>query len=134
MASSPKAILIVEDEVSLLHILTDKLNEIGYDTVPANNGEDGLQLALQRHPDLILLDVLLPKLDGMSMLSKLRQDEWGKTVPVIVLTNVSPDREEQISSINKTQPAYYLIKSNNTLENVVEKVKDLLSQTTESNN
>lgn len=127
MPDAKKVILITEDEAPMLRILTDKLTESGFETLQAKNGEEGLALALQHHPDLILLDVLMPKLDGMTMMGKLRQDDWGKTVPIIVLTNVSPDSDETLQAIIKNQPAYYLVKSNNTLEEIVEKVHDVLS-------
>lgn len=124
---SKKVILITEDEPSMLRILTDKLTESGFETLQAKNGEEGLALALQHHPDLILLDILMPKLDGMTVLSKLREDEWGKKVPVIILTNVSADTDATLQGIIKTQPAYYFVKSNTRLEDIVEKVKEILS-------
>lgn len=127
MVELKKIVLITEDEPPMLQILTDKLTENGFESLQAKNGEEGLNLALQHHPDLILLDVLMPKLDGMTMMSRLRQDDWGKKVPIIVLTNVSPDTDETLQAIVKNQPAYYLVKSNTKLEDIVEKVKEILS-------
>lgn len=126
---SKKIVLITEDEPAMLNILTDKLHESGFETLQARNGEEGLHLALEHHPDLILLDILMPKVDGMTMMKTLREDSWGKTVPIIMLTNVSADTDEALQAIVKNQPAYYLVKSNNTLEEVVEKVKEVLFPT-----
>lgn len=126
---SKKIVLITEDEPAMLNILTDKLHESGFETLQARNGEEGLHLALEHHPDLILLDILMPKVDGMTMMKTLREDSWGKTVPIIMLTNVSADTDEALQAIVKNQPAYYLVKSNNTLEEVVEKVKEILFPT-----
>lgn len=127
MDEQKKIILITEDEPAMLRILTDKLMESGFQTLQATNGEEGLQQAFVHHPSLIVLDVLMPKLDGMTMLQKLREDPWGKTVPVIMLTNVSADTNETLQAIVHTQPAYYFVKSNVKLEDIVEKVKELLA-------
>lgn len=127
MADQKKIVLITEDEPPMLRVLTDTLVESGFDTLQAKNGEEGLALALQHHPDLILLDVLMPKMDGMNMMNSLRQDEWGKTVPIIVLTNVSADTDETLQAIVKNQPAYYFVKSNIKLEEIVEKIKEILT-------
>ena len=121
-----KVILITEDEASMLHVLTDKLIEKGFQTIQAKNGQEGLSLAFQNNPDLILLDILMPKMDGMAMLTSLRNDSWGKKVPVIILTNVNPDADETIQSIVKNQPAYYFVKSDIKLDDLIEKIKEIL--------
>ncbi len=120
-------VLIIEDEPPMLHILVDKLSESGFAVLQAKDGQEGLDLAFQKHPDLILLDVLMPHMDGMTLMTKLREDEWGKKVPVIVLTNVSPDGNDVIQSIVKNQPAYYFVKSDIKLENIVDKIHEVLS-------
>src|SRR5690348_10074943 len=107
MDQAKKSVLIIEDEASMLTVLTDKLKELGFDTHQARNGEEGLSVALQVHPSIILLDVLMPKMDGITMMNKLREDEWGKSAPVIILTNVNPDSDKIIKSIVESQPAYY---------------------------
>lgn len=127
MDNQKKTILITEDEPAMLKILVDKLTESGFQTLQATNGNEGLQQALLHHPSLILLDVLMPQMDGMAMLNRLREDPWGKTVPVIMLTNVSADTNETLEKIVNTQPAYYFVKSNTKLEDIVEKIKDILS-------
>jgi len=120
-------ILIVEDEGSMLNVLSDTFLTQGLNVVKAKNGEEGLNLALKNHPDVILLDILMPKMDGMEMMKKLREDAWGKTVKIIILTNVNPDSDVTIKNIVENQPSYYLIKSDVKLEDIVEKVTEVLS-------
>ena len=124
-----KIILITEDEKSLRSALHAKLAGSGFDVLDAKDGEEGLQTALKEHPDLILLDLLMPKMDGMSMLRKLRADAWGKTVPVIILTNLTSDDEERNKNIVELEPTYYFIKTDESLEGIIEKIKERLEVT-----
>ena len=121
-----KRILVVDDEEAILKAISDALSNQGFTAIPAKNGEDGLQIAIKQHPDLILLDILMPKMDGMIMMQKLRADEWGKTVPVIILTNVNPNSSSVINSVLRNEPAYYLMKSDVKLEGIVNKIKEVL--------
>lgn len=84
-----KKILIVEDEQLLADTLSVKLRREGFDIFHAENGLRGLELVCQEQPHLILLDIMMPIMDGLSMLKKLRTMPWGKDVPVIILTNMS---------------------------------------------
>ena len=119
-----KKILIVEDEVSLLNVLSEKLKLEGFEILEAKNGEEGLDLAIKQKPDLILLDIIMPKMDGITMLGKLRENSWGKHVPVIILTNLSSG-SEILKSVEK-KVFSYLIKSDWKLEDVVKKIKKAL--------
>ncbi|MES3032000.1 MAG: response regulator [Patescibacteria group bacterium] len=123
-----KKILIVEDELSMLKILVDTFKKENFLTLEARDGESAFSRALLEKPDIILLDILLPKIDGLAVLKKLRaENEYGKSVPVIFLTNLSPDREEINKVITENNPAYYLVKTNWNMEDVVEKVRKCLS-------
>lgn len=122
-----KNILIVEDELSVMNMLRNKLMREGFRVQEAMNGKDGLKIALKVHPDLILLDLLMPKMDGMNMLKKLREEnEWGRNVPVIILTNLTTDYDEQLEFITQTKPIYYMVKSDWDIVDVVEKIKESL--------
>ena len=121
-----KKILIVEDEEAIQKAISETFTSQGFTALTANDGEEGLSISLKEHPNLILLDILMPKMDGMIMLQKLRLDEWGKTVPVIIISNVNPNSSSIISSILQTEPAYYLVKSDVKLEGIVDKVKEVL--------
>ncbi|MFA6476303.1 MAG: response regulator [Candidatus Paceibacterota bacterium] len=119
-----KTILIIEDEESLAGALHDKFATEGFDALIARNGEEGLSLALQKHPDLILLDIVMPKMDGLTMLKSLREDTWGKDAQVIILTNLSGNGEVS-KAIN--QGVYeYIVKTDIKIEDLVAKVKEHL--------
>ncbi len=126
MLTPSKKILIVEDEQDIRQTLVDKFTREGFKTLEAENGEQGLERSLKEHPDLILLDILMPKMDGMTMMRKLRKDKWGKSVPIILLTNLSASEERIIKGIVEDEPAYYLVKSDWKIEDVVVKVKEKL--------
>ena len=121
-----KIILITEDEKSLRDALHHKLENNGFEVLEAKDGVEGLEKSLNQHPDLILLDLAMPKLNGLGMLRELRNDEWGKTVPVIILTNISSDSEKMNKEITELEPTYYFIKTNKSLEEIVEKIKEKL--------
>jgi DNA-binding response OmpR family regulator len=126
MNEGKKKVLIIEDELPMLKALTDALNNSGFDVSTSRNGEEGLEVAMKAAPDAVILDILMPRMDGMTMLKKLRQDTWGKTVPVIILTNVNPESNETLYAVTETEPAYYLIKTETTLDGIIEKVKEVL--------
>jgi len=121
-----KTILIVEDEMSIRNILSDFLKKDNFSVLTAENGQDGVAEALSKHPDLILLDLLMPVMGGMDALKKIRGDAWGANVPVIILTNLDQPKEYIVQNMIEDKPAYYLIKSNWKLADVVKKVKEAL--------
>lgn len=127
METTKKTILIVEDELAYQQLLKDRLIKEGFNVLQAHNGEDGLAMALDKHPDLMLLDVVMPKLNGMELLRRLREDEkWGKSVPVFILTNLSSDDEQRINDVTELLPTYYLEKTKASLADIIEKIKDRL--------
>ncbi len=113
-------ILIVEDEIALVEILQDKLVNNGFDVLIAKNGEVGLKVIKEQKVDLVLLDIIMPKMDGVTMLKHLRQDENDNT-PVIVLTNLGSD--DDAKDALKLGANDFLIKSDHSLEEVIDKVK-----------
>ena len=122
-------ILVVEDDLPVLRALVDKLIREGFVVLQAKDGQEGLAVALRDHPDLILLDIIMPKMDGLTVMKKLRaENEWGKKVPIIFLTNLSPDAEETNKSITEGVPAYYLVKTNWSMADVVEKIRERLNR------
>ena len=124
MENQKKTVLIVEDEVVLSNILKDKLEGENFLVSTAKNGEEGLSTALNTKPDLILLDIIMPKMDGIEMLKKMREDAWGKNVRVLLLTNDSnPDHMRESLKDNAVD---YLIKSDWNLDEVVKKIRTRL--------
>lgn len=120
-------ILLVDDEPILVSMYKVKLQNAGYDVVTASDGEKGLQTALREQPDLILLDIKMPKMDGIEVLRKLRENEWGKTVPIIMLTNVDDPDEKISQGISLDHPVYYLVKSNTLPDKLLKKVDEIIN-------
>jgi DNA-binding response OmpR family regulator len=126
-AYTNKTILIVEDESPMLHALKDTFMQSGFKVLEARDGSTGLGIAMHEKLDAILLDIILPVMDGLTMLRKLREDgEFGKNVPVILLTNLSADSDAINAAITQNNPAYYLVKTNWSMADVVDKVKECL--------
>lgn len=119
-----KTILIVEDEGTLRKAIKKKLEKEGFEVFEAANGAKGLESALQKKPDLILLDMVMPIMDGLKMLKELRKDEWGENAEVIILTNLS-DANKEMESFQKGV-AEYLVKSDWKINDLVNKIKDKL--------
>ena len=119
-----KKILIVEDELPLMKALTEKFQQAQFTVLQASDGQSGLAVALKENPEMILLDILMPNMDGLEMLEKLRKDKKGKSIPVILLTNLGD--MEYISQSVKLGISGYLVKSDWTLEEIVQKVKEKL--------
>jgi len=121
LANKAYTIEIAEDDQGLAGLLADRLILEGYAVIKASDGEEAIKLALKHHPDIILLDVMMPKMNGMEVIKKLRADAWGMTAQIMVLTN-DPDT-------NKVERAIlsgvfdYLVKTDFKLDEIVEKIK-----------
>lgn len=121
-----KKILFIEDESALQKTFGDILKQEGYEMISALDGEIGLRLAKTKKPNLILLDLILPKVHGFEVLKKLKEDKETKDVPIIVLTNLEGIRDvEQALELGATT---YLVKAQYSLEEVIEKIKKALSE------
>lgn len=119
-----KRILVVDDDENLRLVLVDKLNQSGFEATGLENGKLGLEKALETHPDAILLDILMPVMNGWEMLEKLREDEWGKNAKVIMLTVM--ENSESVARAVEDGSFSYLIKSNQSMEDIVNKVNEIL--------
>lgn len=125
MKTEKKTILLVEDDAALRRVLADKLNDEDFIVLEGADGEQGLALALEKHPSLILLDIFMPNMDGITMLSKLRSaDAWGKHVTVIVLTN-STDAQT-IAKVSTFGGTDFLIKNEWSLDALVGRIREHL--------
>lgn len=121
IASIKNKVLIVEDDRDLCILIKSKLTHEGFNVLVASNGVEGLEVALKNKPNIILLDILMPKMNGVEMLEKLREDKWGKTVPVMLLTN-DTDPEHMRMAL-KSDAISYLTKSDWDLDTVVALIK-----------
>ncbi|MBU0731937.1 response regulator [Patescibacteria group bacterium] len=120
-----KKVLIVEDERVLLTALSNKFTLEGFDVEMASNGQEGLNKALAEHPDMILMDILMPVMDGMTMLEQLRKDTWGKNAEVIILTNLADTGS--VSEALDRGTFDFLVKSDWKMEEIVKKVREKLA-------
>ncbi|OGH88556.1 MAG: hypothetical protein A2537_00265 [Candidatus Magasanikbacteria bacterium RIFOXYD2_FULL_36_9] len=117
-------ILIIENEPATRRILSDKLKLENFLISESSNGLDGLEKALTEHPDLIILDLFMPKMKGMEVLKNLHADDWGKLVPIIILTNQNDD--PHILEAIKDKNCEYLLKTSHNLASIVKKIKHKL--------
>ena len=120
-----KKLLIIEDELPLLRILSREFDNKNTMVIGAADGQEGLRLALQEHPDLVLLDLIMPKIDGLTLLKKLREDDWGKNAQVLILTNLEGDAEKTLTAI-ENGVFEFLVKTRWSLEKLKKIVEEKL--------
>ena len=125
MNNEKKSILIADDEKFVRDQLKKKLTLEGFVVHEASDGGEAFALAKEKLPDLIVLDIMMPVFDGLTVLEKIRQEAWGQEMPVIMLTSLNPD-EHILKKINTFKSSYYLVKSDWKLEDIVGKIKERL--------
>ena len=121
MSNTVKKILVAEDEEAMLDALSSKLEKKGYNVVRAHDGAEGYKLAMEEKPDLMSLDIIMPKMSGMELMEKVRGDSgWGSDVPIVMLTNVSDPENVSRAAILKVYD--FLVKTDWRLDDVVKLV------------
>lgn len=113
-------LVIAEDDALLLRSLKDRFIQEGFTVFPAQNGVEAVKLSLEHHPDVILLDIVMPIMDGMTALKRLREDSWGKDASIIILTNLSDS--EKVAEAVSAGVYDFLIKIDWKLDDLVKKV------------
>lgn len=121
---SQKKILVVEDDRFLRRACEASLRQRGFAVLVAVDGEEGLRVAQAEQPDLILLDMLMPRMDGLAMLRSLRDAEVTRAIPVLILSNSS--RQSDIDELRALGIADYLVKANLSLQELGDRVTRLL--------
>lgn len=124
MSKPATTILVIEDNVTLLELLKERLEHEGWKVETAVDGVAGYEKALKSKPSLILLDLLLPKKDGVSVLKDLRAKKETKDIPVVVLTNLSDG--ETVANVLTHGGMDFLVKTDYTLDQVIERIKKRL--------
>lgn len=119
--SVKQKILIVEDDEPIRQAIAIGLSRNGFEVSEAKDGEEGLKSAFKVHPDLILLDLRMPKKSGQEMLDELRADKWGVNVPVIVLSNADDNLDIYLAT--KDGRTSYAVKSSMELEEIIKLIK-----------
>ena len=118
-------IAVIEDEISICDMYRMKLAGAGYDVKVAHDGQDGLNLLEDFKPELILLDLKMPVMNGDEMLAKLRETDWGAEIRVIVLTNIS--RDEAPRTLQFLHIERYIVKAHHTPTQVLQIVSEILN-------
>lgn len=124
MASGKRTVLLVEDEKMLAEMYSTKFAMEGYEVVKAFDGAEGLAAAKRSTPDIILLDIIMPKMDGFAVLKELKADAKLKEVPVVLLTNLGQD--DDVAKGKKLGATDYFVKADHTPAEVVAKVQETL--------
>ena len=123
MNKNKKKILIIEDEPDMRQILKSML-ETYYEVLTAKDGEEGLKLAIKKKPDLVLLDIILPKMGGFEVLSKMQYDPATREIPVIILSNLG--QEKEVEKGKALGACDYLVKARVHLADILKKVEAVL--------
>lgn len=117
-----KKIVTIEDDETQAKLITAALEGGGFEVLHALDGKEGIELVLQEHPDLIILDIILPHISGIEVLKKIREDSWGKTVPIFMFTNLE-ENEPLAESVESGATAYFN-KSEWSMEDLVSRVRE----------
>jgi DNA-binding response OmpR family regulator len=120
-----KKILFVEDDPLIIKIYTTRLTADGYQVFSADDGETGLKLAETEIPDLIVLDIMMPRMDGFGVLSRIRANEKMKTTPVLVYSNLA--QEEEVARAKQMGATEFIVKANFSPTEMVTKIKQYLN-------
>lgn len=110
-------VLIVDDDAILRELYKTAFTSAGVSVLTASSGAEGAELALAHHPDAILMDILMPEMNGHEAVSRIRRDDWGKTAKIIYLTNLS-DAENVVNAVEHGSDAY-IVKANTDVKEVV---------------
>ncbi|MAF13651.1 MAG: response regulator [Parcubacteria group bacterium] len=127
MAKKKVKILVVEDEGFLLNLYQARLEQAGYEVIKGSNGAEGFSLASLELPDLILLDVMMPQVDGYEMLQKVKANPKTKKIPVIIFSNLS--QKEEVEKGLRLGAKDFIIKTSVTPTELAAKVKEYLKST-----
>lgn len=122
--TEPKRIVVIDDEPAIREALVEMLSVAGFDVTGAENGKKGLDVISRQRPDLILLDIMMPEMNGWQVLEALKKDEWAKSVPVIILTNL--DGVENVSKAMEQEAYQYVVKGDTELKDILAMVKGKL--------
>ncbi|MBU1167123.1 response regulator [Patescibacteria group bacterium] len=124
MAKANKKVLVVEDDRFLVKIYQSKLKREGFEVITAYNGEEGVNMAKVKNPDIILLDLVMPKKDGFTALKEIKEDPKAAKIPVIILSNLGQDSD--VERGKKMGAVDYLVKANTSINEVVRMINKYL--------
>ena len=119
-------IVLIEDDETLAEVLYAELTEAGFDVSPAFDGKEGLKQVIEKQPDLVLLDLILPEMHGFEVLEELKKSPETEKIPVIILSLLGED--EDIKKGLKLGADDYIVKSSHAIAEIVEKVKNFFAK------
>jgi two-component system, OmpR family, response regulator len=119
-----KKVLLVDDDQFLVDLLAEKIKKAGFEAFTANTGDEAITQVTQNQPDLILLDLMMPGMDGLSVLKKLKSTDEHKNIPVVVLTSLSDP--SVVNEIKNFGGSGYLLKDDHTLDTIVQAIQNLV--------
>ncbi|MDR3558601.1 MAG: response regulator [Candidatus Pacebacteria bacterium] len=123
--NNKKKVLVIDDDGNLRNVLLDALTSAGFESEGAADGEEGLRMAFETHPDVIMLDVMMPKMNGWQMLDKLRMDDWGMNARVIMLTSLG--QMENIAEAVDKKVLTYIVKSDLDLKDIASTIQSAIN-------
>ena len=121
---STKKVLVVEDDVFLAQLLTNRIAKVGVQVLRAADGEEGIKMIKQSRPDLVLLDLILPKKSGFELLEDMRSDPSTQGTPVIIVSNLG--QESDVARGRELGAVEYFVKAKTSIDGLVERVKTIL--------
>lgn len=119
-------VLIIEDDPLIVKIYSTRLRADGYEVISAENGEDGLRLFNAQKPDLVVTDVMMPKVDGFGVLAKIRESETSKNIPVLMYSNLA--QEDEMKRAIQMGVTEFIIKANISPIEMIDKIKKYLNK------
>ena len=123
---SSKKVLVVEDDIFLAQLLTNRISKAGVNVIRAADGEEGLEMLKANKPNLVLLDLILPKKSGFELLEEMRADPSVANTPVIIVSNLG--QESDIKKGRDLGAVEYFVKAKTSIDGLVERVKTILSE------
>lgn len=122
-----KKILLIEDSRPLRQVLAERLREAGFAVIEANGGEEGLKLALEQKPDMIITDIIMFPIDGLELAKRIRENgAWGDHVHIVALTN--QDSAQEKSRIDALHLSAYFVKTDTPLDAIVKNIQKLFQE------
>ncbi|OGY60505.1 MAG: hypothetical protein A3I33_02680 [Candidatus Colwellbacteria bacterium RIFCSPLOWO2_02_FULL_45_11] len=123
---SGKKVLVIEDDVFLAQLLTNRIAKVGAVVLRAVDGEEGIKMIKENRPDLVLLDLILPKKSGFELLEDMRSDPSTQGIPVIIVSNLG--QESDVVRGKELGAVEYFVKAKTSIDGLVERVKAILSE------
>ncbi len=119
-----KKLVVADDEQFITTAYSDGLARAGFSVAVAHNGEEALEVIAREHPDLVLLDLIMPKMNGFEVLKKVKSDPALQSIPVVILSNLSQETDE--AEVKKNGAIDFIVKSDISLQDLILRINQLL--------